>query len=237
MADFQTATEDLMDMVSRPLSELTVFNAAKRELNNAVRWLQRNHAYRFTERLTRFTYPASTLTIKLDSVCEGTLRDINSFQLLGTADANGGQILEYKTYNQIQASRRKFQRETANGSAAQEVQFVCDTIGNETYTSLVHKYFFFRMGEDLGLYPTPTADVEILMNAHIWLPEMTLDADTNFFLTYGYDVVQMVALKKMGIYLKEDNRFGMTQEEINAEVSTLIAWDSQVAESPLTQLT
>lgn len=233
---FEDAYTRLMGLVNRPTSELDVLAEAKASINDAILQLQRNHAYHYTERLFDFTYPAASLQVDLQDICSGNLRDIHTIQIISDATANGGPILEYYSYNQIQVMRRRYQRTHPAWSAAEELDYIVSEIGHETYTGRQNRYLFFRMGANIGLYPTPTVDVQLLLNAHIWLTPLVADEDTNFFLDYAFDLVCIMALKRMGIYMKEDNRFSMTQEEIIQLTSTLITWDSQVAESPVTML-
>ena len=234
---FLNAYTRLMGLINRPVSETTVLAEAKAAINDAIDQLQRNHAYHYSERLFNFTYPAATQQVNLQNICGGVLRDIHTIQIIANESAYGGPILEYMSYNQIQMKRRKYQREHPVWNANEEWDYVTNENGHEEYTSRQNRYLFFRLGENIGLYPVPTEDVQLLINAHIWFIPLVDDDDESFFLTFAYDVVMTLALKRMNVYMKEDNRFGMTEQEIASTLQTLIAWDGQVAEGPLTQLT
>ncbi len=139
-----------------------------------------------------------------------------------------------RTYTQIQTAKMKFQssrgRTDIEPDYNAEWTYLCENLGFENYTTRVHRFVAFRMGGKFGLYPTPTQNVNIMLNCHIWLPLLEEDDDTNFFLEYGYDVVMAIATKKMSLYMKEDDRFDITEKELEVAVSTLIQWDSQVHE-------
>lgn len=229
---FVDAYTDLMDQINRPLTETAVLASAKKRINEAVMIAQQERAMNYTQRLTKVPYPANTLMINLSTVCEGTLRDVMSVQVLGTVSDNGGDILFYKTYNQIQAARRKYQLKRA--SSVTEYDYLLSQFGHETYTGIVHKYYAFSLANNIGLYPVPTAAVNLLLHSHIWLPQLSADADTNFFLDFAYNVIMDIALQRMCVYMKEDNRYLVTQNQIDKQLSALRAWDSQVAESSLT---
>lgn len=233
MPTFLNATTDLMDMVGRPMSETTVLTAAKRELNQAIRQLQREQAFRYTERLFTFTYPAATLTVNFDSICDGSLRDLSSLQYISDATKTEGLLLEIKTYPWLQSERLRYQKGSRPlGSdpgltLSQAYNFATAITRNNAYIAAL-------VGNGITLYPTPQTPIILLCNAHIWLPVLSADSDTNFLLDYGYDVVLSIALRKMQIYLKTDSRYMVTETEVQAGVKTLLAWDGQVQMTPFT---
>jgi len=230
MADFSDLYTDVMDAVGRPITETAVLAACKRRINDAVMRIQRRRAYRKTERLVNVTYPANALTIDLTSVCGGKLRDLLCTQLLGTSTAKSGVILPYRSYAQLQAARNKYQRLNEPGNMS-EWQYVTDLVGHENYTTNVHRYYVFLMNGELGLYPTPSTDVELLVFAHSWLPDLDADADTNFLIDWAYDLLYDYAVHRMSIYLKQDSRTQFTKEEWNAGLESLDQLDSQMAEN------
>jgi hypothetical protein len=233
MPTFQKAYTDLMDMVCRPLSDIVVLAAAKREINQAVRQIQRERAYKLTERLFTFTYPANTLLINLDSICEGTLRDLQSVQLLSDETKTEGILLDVKTYPWLQAERGRYQK----GQTPVGWEYQQDLAAVERFSTTVTKnnsYYVVRVGNGIVLYPTPKVGVPLLVNCHIWLPELEGDEDTNFLLEYGYDVILAIAQRRMTTYLKQDSRFMIAETEVKAGTDTLNQWDSQVQMTPMT---
>lgn len=234
--NFLSIYTQLMLTVNRPLTELSVLNGAKWEINQAIKMLQRNQAFNYTERLTQFTYKAGTLFYDLGTICDGTLRDLMSVQVLNQAGLPQGRPIKIMSYNQLQSMRLNFDRThpTTEGDWLQsslttdwpitiEDGWACDRL-------------VFLAGNNIGVYPTPKNDLTLLLNCHIWLPKLVKDGDTNFFLTYGSDVVMMAALRRMHIYMKSDGRFQVSNEEFQSNLATLIAWDSQVKETPNTTM-
>lgn len=234
MADFSDLYTDVMDGLNRPVTETTVLAACKKRINDGIRLIQRRRAYRKTERLVTVTYPASTLMIDLTAVCEGKLRDLICVQVLGDSSANGGTILPYKSYAQLQAARMKYQ--TLNMPAnLNEWQYITEFFGHENFTTRVHRYYVFLMNGQVGLYPTPASDVNLLVFAHTWLPDLVNDTDTNFLLDWAYDLVHDYALHRMSVYLKQDNRTPLTKEEFIAGLEALDLLDSQMSENYITK--
>lgn len=234
MADFSDLYTDVMDSLNRPTTETAVLAACKKRINDTIRLIQRRRAYRKTERLVTVTYPANALTIDLTAVCDGKLRDLISVQMLGESTAKSGVILPYKSYAQLQAARMKYQRlnEPAN---LNEWQYVTEFFGHENFTTRVHRYYVFLMNGEVGLYPTPTSDVTLLVFAHTWLPDLSADADTNFLLDWAYDLVHDYSLHRMSVYLKQDNRTPLTKEEFALGLEALDLLDSQMSENYISQ--
>lgn len=236
MADFQDIYTDVMDTINRPTSETTVLAACKKRVNDAIRLIQRKRAFRLTERLAQFTYPANALMVDLTEVCEGTLRDLICTQLLGETTANGGLILPYMSYAQLQAARGKYQRMNQVPNIS-EWQYITEQVGHETYSTYVHKYYVFLINNKIGLYPTPTNDVELLPFVHIWLADLVEDIDTNFLLDWGYDLIHTLAVHKMNQYLKQDSAYALTKEELTEALDALVLLDSQMTETYITNAT
>ena len=230
MADFSDIYEDVMDTINRPTTETLVLAACKRRINDAIRFIQRRRAYRKTERLVSITYPANALTIDVTSFCGGTIRDLICTQLLGTIDAKGGTILPFKNYTQLMGAKQKYQNLNTPGNI-NEWRYITEQFGHETYAANVHRYYVFLMNGEIGLYPTPTTDTFLLLFGHVWLPDLSADADTNFMLDFAYDLIHDFAVHKMSIYLKQDNRLQFTKEEFALALEALDLLDSQMSEN------
>lgn len=232
METFRTAYMALMDAVNRPESETVVLTRAKREINNAVRQLQRDHAYNYTERLTKFTYPAATLQLDLGAICGGSLRDLMSVQQVSADGITQGKPLKLMTYSQLQNMRRKYERTHTAG--------VTNEIFNETLSGWTIEDAYrcdkiaFLVGSNFGIYPTQQSACYYMLNCHIWMPVMSGDDDTNFLLEYGCDVVDMLALKRMHIYMRNDSQFQFSEQELTEAKATLLAWDGQVTRNSYT---
>jgi len=225
MATFQTAYTDLLDYANRTYTELGP--QAKREINNAILWLQRKREWKMTERLVRFTVPANTLFVNISEACEGTPRSIISTALLNSITATEGKIIDLSSYDKLMRERRSFQR----AHEAINVEYEPSNLesGHNQFVIQAHEMKAFLVGaNNFGLYPTNSTDRYIMMNLSTWLPVLVDNNDTNFFLTYAYDLVLMKAFKQFSIYLKEDRRAQITNEEIAEGYNSLVEWDTQI---------
>lgn len=221
---FVTAYTDVLDYINRPAAEMAT--QAKREVNNAILWLQRKRAFKMSERLIRVTYPANALKINLSAACEGLLRNLLHVSMASAATDTIGKVLKITTYDRLMRERRQWQ---GDHEPLPEYQAINDPSTHSNHVDSLYKYRVFQMGEsDIGLYPTPTADVTLVINLHIWLPELVADADTNFFLTYAYDVLLLRALSRANLYLKEDRRVPITKEELDDAYLALVEWDASI---------
>lgn len=234
---FQTAYEGLMDMVSRPTSETVVLAAAKREINAAVRIIQRMHAFVMTEKIAALTYTAAAQTVSVTGLSGGAMRDLRSVQQLSASGNYEGKPLAIKSYMQLQADRKRYAGRYPAGSTPsfdQAADFVdCFSI-EEGYRS--DRIAFTLGGTLLGLYPRPSETTYLELNYNAWLAEMSGTTDTNFLLDFALDVVLMIALGRMHIYLKADSRYGYSREEVKEGLQSLIQWDSQLRETPITTI-
>ena len=214
LLDARTA---LLDYVNRPSSEMA--SQADREINNALYWVQRQHEFKYTERLIKVVYPANTLQLELTGACEGMPRNWLNLQLLSTVDDNSGLLLSVTSYNEIQQERLAFQRswnETENPGSF------------STFVTDAHQYRAFLTNAAFGLFPIPTVDLNVLVNLHIFLPRLVDDVSTNFLLEVGFDFIIDKALSRMNMYLKEDARVPVSEEQMAKDFESLVQWDSQI---------
>ena len=232
MPTFQDAYVRLMRIVNRPLTEIDVLDGAKDSINDAVDELQRDHAFCYSEAMASFDYPASTFHIDLGIICDGTVRDFIYLQEVQGTSLQGRPI-KFVNYGQLQADRYAYYR---THSIDNSQQFAETTVGLTIEDAYRQDMVAFIIGKNIGLYPTPSAVKSFLLNFHVWLPRMVATGDSNFFLTHAYDVVMMLALKKMHIYMKSDDRYPYTEKEVETARMSLIAWDGQVIETPHTQI-
>lgn len=214
LLDARTA---LLDYVNRPSSEMA--SQADREINNALYWVQRQHEFKYTERLIKVVYPANTLQLELTGACEGMPRNWLNLQLLSTVDDNSGLLLSVTSYNEIQQERLAFQRswnETENPGSF------------STFVTDAHQYRAFLTNAAFGLFPIPTVDLNVLVNLHIFLPRLVDDISTNFLLEVGFDFIIDKALSRMNMYMKEDARVPVSEEQMAKDFESLVQWDSQI---------
>jgi hypothetical protein len=156
--------------------------------------MQRLHKFKFSERLVEITYPANTLQLELTGACEGTPRDFISIQQLSGTQKFGSK-LKLLTYLDVVNRRGTY----ANRYQADTAESV---VTHSTFVNEIRGYDAFLVNNALGLYPTPTVDINLLVNLHIWLPELAEDEDTNFFSEFAYDLVVDMTVDRMNFYLK-----------------------------------
>lgn len=233
---FSDIYQQLMLTVNRPLTESSVLAGAKWEINQAIKLIQRNQAFVYTERLSQFDYAADTLYYNVGTICDGVLRDIMSVQILNESGKPQGRPIKVMTYNQVQAMRMNFDRTHPRVEGDWYQQDALTDFMTTIESGWCQDKVCFIAGQNIGIYPTPQCDITLLLSCHIWLPDLVEDGDTNFLLTYGSDVVLMAALRRMHIYMKSDGRFQVTNEEFQNNLQTLVTWDSQVKETPNTTM-
>lgn len=224
---YQTAYEAVMAAVNRPLTEAPVLNRAKLEINNAIRILQRRHAFTLTERIFDVTYPANATLVDFSTVCEGSLRDLFSVQIYGS-DVNKAVVLKYKSFSKITTERFSYQQSQPDNVLDLQAD-VERELGD--YVRNVHKHYVFRAGPSFGLFPVPKLAVNIRVHCHIWLPDLVDNDDSNFFLDHAFDVVTDLAVTRMATFLRNPDLKVMSDEDFAKAVATLVSWDSQLSES------
>ena len=233
MATFQDAYTRLLRTINRPSSEADVLLACKDAINDAVMQLQRDHAFAYSEALASFEYPADTLYISLGTVCDGEVRDLVSLQEVTADSPYQGKPIKIITYSQLQADRTNYYR-SHNVDPTQAYQE--STVGMTIEDGYRQDVIAFVMGQNIGLYPKPASAKTLLLNLHIWMHVFVDNDDTNFFLDYAMDVVQILALKKLHIFMKYDSRYAVSDKDFGDAFQSLLHWDSQVIENPKTSI-
>ena len=233
MATFLQVTTRLLQYINRPSTEADVLAAVKASINDACLYLQRDHAFAYTECLSTFIYPANGLSVDVGIVCDGNLRDVISIQQISTGGTYEGKTIKIKSYAQLQTDRRNY----ARSHSIDPNQVYTESIAGLTVEDGYREDMIaWVMGNEIGLYPRPNAATTFLLHYHVWLPEMADDTDTNFFLEYCLDAVVTIALKRLHIFMKLDSRYQVTNEELAVLVQGIHAWDSQVKENPNTSI-
>jgi len=225
MATFVTAYTDLLDYWNRPSAEM--LSQAKREINNAILWLQRKRPFKFTERLIRVTIPANAQMVSVSSACEGLPRNYISIEKLSAAANNAGLVMKIVSYDRIIRDRKQYQMLHTSAEFAEDSLTDPFTFGDAISENDGGRMFL--MGADnIGIYPSQTVDSYFLVHLNIWLPQLVADGDTNFFLTYAYDLVLFRALVNSSIYLKIDQRYATIKDDMVDQYQALVDWDDQV---------
>jgi hypothetical protein len=83
----------------------------------------------------------------------------------------------------------------------------------------------------MGLYPTPSAAVNLMITYNGKLNKLVNDTDTNFFLDDCSDFIITKALQKMFLYLKDRNSAVALNDQIAAEWETLKSWNNNITYS------
>lgn len=219
--DLQALRTSVLGFLNRPESELgTQVNEA---INTVMLRMQRQHKFKFSERLVEITYPANTLQLELTGACEGTPRDFISIQQLTSAQKFGPK-LKLLTYLDVVNRRGAY----ANRYQADVTESM---VPHSTFVNEIRGYDAFLVNNALGLYPTPTLDVNLLVNLHIWLPALEENEDSNFFSEFAYDLVVDMAVDRMNFYLKEDERVEVSAKQIAEGWEALKQWDAHVGVS------
>lgn len=233
MATFATTYTSLLRKINRPATETDILAECKDAINAAVLQLQRDHAFAYTEALATFEYAANALYVDVGTVCNGLIRDYISLQQIAVGGTYEGKPIKIKSYSQIQTDRINHYRK----HSIDDTQIFAETSPGLTIEDGYREdRFGWVMGRNIGIYPRPTQATTYLIHFHSWLPALVADGDTNFFLDYAQDLVQMLALKRLHIVMGVDSRFAVSQEEVNASILNLHTWDSQVKENPNTSI-
>lgn len=232
MATFQQAYTRLMRTVNRPLTDTDVLQGAKDAINDALMFLQRNHAYRYAQDVANIAYAANTFAV--DVAASNSVRDIISVQELSASGTVQGKPLKVISYTQLQAMRAKYER----AHTTVEPYTASETVSSWTIEDAFRTdRIAFMLGKQLGIYPQPTEALTLRVAFNTWYEALSGDSDTHFLLDYAEDVVQLIALKKMSFYIKTDSRFQVQDAEVQQLLAGLITWDSQLHENSDTSLT
>lgn len=220
---------DLLETINRPASDGLV--PVKREINKTLMQLQRRTQFKYAERLVRFTYPAGADMINLVDVCDGLPRDFISLQQLSKPDAAAGQHIDFMSYGYLYNQRRNWNRTqtTPDLEYAPIRSPALDESTHGEWVGNVHSHYAFVLNKQIGLYPRPTTDVHLLLNLHIWLPQLVHDVDTNFLLDYCYDCVHVLSLRKLQLFYKVDSRWKVSDAEVQEAWADVQAWNGTVA--------
>jgi len=225
---FQTTYETVMSVISRPTTETAVLTMAKREVNNAILFLQRHHSFALAEELSELTYAAGAQSTAITG-----LRSVLSAQVLSSTGSYEGKPLRVFTYSQLQARRLQYFRTLPAGH---DTTF--DTPSDLTDELSLESAFRrdvvgFVVANKFGLYPRPTVETRILLHRSLFLAELSGTSDTNFLLDYAFDVVVKLAVRSMRAYLRFDSSYAISDAEVQMALDALVRWDTQLRDTPM----
>lgn len=236
--NFAQAKLDLLDYVNRPPDEkvggingdLTMLDIAGREINKAVRWANRRYNWKYTEKVVTFTYPSGCNFIRLSQVCTHTVLGVKSADLVTAQGKLFGSPIRVTSFADLEQERFAHDEESSFDHH-QDLDLSQVERSQESFTTWVsqnYRHYLYCMGEELGLFPVPKSNTIVRLYFNALLKPLLSDGDTNFFLTIGWDWTQSRAAHRLGIYLKEDTRFGVTDAQMTDEWESMINWDEQI---------
>lgn len=230
MSTFIQIASDLLSYINRPSGEMLVH--AKREINLAIMDTQRKRAFKLTERIADLTYPSGAFTVSLNGVCDGTIRDFIAVQLKTAAGDVIGKPLKFRSYQNIINERANWDRtQTAPDLYVEDPLQPQVNAGHANFVRINSSYDAFVVNNQFGLYPKPaTTDTNLQLFVHVWLPLLVDDSDTNFFLTFAYDYILLLALRRMHLFMKVDTRYAVTDAELAKLLDSLTTWDGSIGE-------
>lgn len=227
MATFLQIQDEVLDYVNRPAAEMRT--QVKREINKALVQIQREHKFKYAERLCRITYPANELTVELLPACDGRVRDYISIQTaIGNEDF--GRPVHFLSYNEVIQARFRNQRTKSIGipEVLEDGTLQVSRQNHPDFVSRIHQFYAFRLKNQIGLYPTPASNINVLVNFHTWLPPLDGDDNTDFLTDYCEDLVVYQSVLNMLAYMKNDNRLGFFDKLVEKAWSSAKNWDGEV---------
>ena len=149
------------------------------------------------ETLAELTYAAQSQTVAITG-----LRSVLSAQELTASGAFEGKPLRVFSYSQLQARRLSYYRTLPAGHVPtyDSPTNLSDELSLET--AFRQDRVAFIVGNSLGLYPRPEAEVRLMVHRSIFLTELVNNNDTNYLLDYAFDVVTKLAVRGLNAYLR-----------------------------------
>lgn len=201
---------------------------AKKAINDAIRWANRNHMFKLAEGIVNIPYPADALYVQMDAVCDTGLLVPITVQRVTDSTTYEGIPLRIMDYARVQHRRYNLY----NKENPQMAEFYNDVDVQEQPYYKENEFIFFLLNSGFGLYPIPTQEIRLLIHFNERLPELTLDADTNFLTEFCPDFILSKALfSKFIMFLPEDRRVLLDKEILLTEWESVKAWDKQIRNS------
>jgi hypothetical protein len=233
---FLEAQTELLSYANRPIAEPGMQDRAKSCINDAILFSNRSCNFKYAERAASVVYPAGASYVDLGSLCDGKVLGLVTIQrVLGTNFY--GQPLELVSFEKLHMKRfNGFRAQTAYDVEISNPQANINN-GYDTTNrydlgiQATDGYVPFLLGKGMGLYPTPSAAVNLMITYNGKLNKLVNDTDTNFFLDDCSDFIITKALQKMFLYLKDRNSAVALNDQIAAEWETLKSWNNNITYS------
>ena len=209
-------------------SSIVYEDQAKKAINDAVRWANRNHMFKLAEGIVNIPYPANALYVQMDAVCDTGLLVPITVQRVPDATTYEGVPLRIMDYARIQHRRYNLYMKEND----QQAEFYNEITQDRQLYYKENEFIFFLLNSGFGLYPTPTEEIRLLIHFNERLPELTLDADTNFLTQFCPDFILSKALfSKFIMFMPEDRRALLDKDILVTEWESVLAWDKQIRNS------
>jgi hypothetical protein len=224
---FLQVKRDLIDYVNRPETEqvgsagfgVTLIELAGREINKAIKWANRRHAFKYAEKRIKYAYPANT-TFVTKSTISADILSFLTIEVGNSAGADFGLPLQLRSHELLTRQRLNYEKRTVITDPNRD--------GFSTFVTNTWTRVAFILGDNIGLFPTPATTQNLIITYNGLLPDLVNDSDTNFFLEIGYDFILSMALLRFTQYLKEDVRVETLEKRSADDWASLLAWDSVV---------
>lgn len=225
--NYLEAANALLDYLRRPEDEL--LTQAKREINAACAWANRNYNFKYAEEIAVYTYTANSNFINiLDSNSNPKIVSIHSAQILSDTASRDGTTIRVIEYSKLNEWKKKYQDRFVSVDPM--------TTSNNDFPTVVSDnfpYILSLMGKSVGLYPVPSSDVNLMIHYNSMLPPLVNDSDTNFLLTYCWDFVLSKSMMRMLMLLHDTdaNLISTVASQVNVEWDSCKRWDSMLRNS------
>lgn len=83
-------------------------------------------------------------------------------------------------------------------------------------------------GMRVSLVPAPEGAHDLWFYAVKWMPRLTKGEDTNFLFTYAFDWLMYRSILELNFFIKEEERFPVTQRMLDDAWNTVVAWDANL---------
>lgn len=199
----------VLEATSRPTTFTT---KAKLAVNLAVKQALNLHQFAYNADFATISYTAGAETVDWRTLLPNASSIIKVVQL----SANGSLVknLPVYTYSKI---LEEF---------TPTVKIIEGTEVSVGETQDVRKAFI--VGDKLGIHPKPTTAVSLRVLYYKKIADLSADSDTNFLTEYCSDLITDLALQRFNYFLKEDERYPVTESQIKRSLQAAQLWDTNL---------
>lgn len=217
MSDFYNLRQVILGCISRAGSSFNTGtqNFADIAVNNAVIYAQRKCDFEWNKGVVQIACNPAGSIMQATDMDGKAVKVKNIIKAFGSTDPGleGTSIPYLSRVSQI--------TDSTNSRANH-----CFCAG----TKVVHE------GQRVYLSPRPENEYNLFFYAVKWLPRLVKDDDTNFLLEYAFDFLMYRAIVELNFFIKEEERFQVTQKMIDDSWQSVIAWDSHLVSPTETEI-